>query len=157
MTHYTVVPTGVTASQYLDLSLNELTGLPLEVSQNQHSRVVDYSPEPGAGLSQDLPHPGPRTGDALRVGHVEVSDDDQPAGVGADVVEVVSALAGGLGVAGGHHDQPGGVAEGGQTEAQPGVTASDEDCLVRVPGRGPPITWGNNYIITTSHHDSMIS
>ena len=73
------------------MSLNELTGLPLEVGEDQDGGVVDDSPEPGAGLGQDLLHPGPGTGDTLRVGHVELGDDDQPAGVGADGLEVVSA------------------------------------------------------------------
>ena len=73
------------------MSLNELTGLPLEVGEDQDGGVVDDSLEPGAGLGQDLLHPGPGTGDTLRVGHVELGDDDQPAGVGADGLEVVSA------------------------------------------------------------------
>ena len=123
------------------MSLNELTGLPLEVGEDQDGGVVDDSPEPGAGLGQDLLHSGPGTGDTFMVGHVELGDDDQPAGVGADGLEVVSAPGVVLSVAGSHHHQPSLVTEGGQAETQAGVAACDEDGLVRVPGGVLPTTW----------------
>ena len=95
--------------------------MPLKVSQDQDSRVVDDCPEPGPGLCQNLGHPGPGTHDALLVGDVEVGDDDQPAGVGADGLEVLRAQGGVLGVTGSHHHQPGGVTELGQAQSQPWV------------------------------------